>query len=473
MLIGFIAARTRSTSPRGHPALGAAEVAAAAGQPVGTADDLVHRLAAAPPRDVEAVADLDALDGLDAHEGAGQPGVDPPVAVHVAAEARRQAVREHLDDAAERVALALRGVDLRDEPVAGGGVEDADRARVDGSEVGGGGQRRALDDLAADAHDVREHLDAVRLAQERLGDRAQGDPRGRLPGAGPLEHGTGVVEAVLLHADEVGVTGAGAGQRRVAGEPGEHLGVDGVGRHDRLPLGPLGVADPHGDRPALRQPVPHPAEELDVVALEGHPRAPAVTEPAAGQLVGERVRGRGHAGGEPLEHRHEGGAVGLPGGQPAQHAASLSGALVDARQPACSCRVEPTASARVTVPVRTTATWPLTVSLTCCSAASPLLPKRAPGSTSTVRSPTDHRVVTVPSSAVSMPSSRQVYVGAAGAGAGGVAAFVDVAVGTGFVVAGGTGLDVAVAVAWGAAGAVTTVAGLVGGRWSPRSCRRG
>ena len=35
--------------------------------------------------------------------------------------------------------------------------------------------------------------------------------------------------------------------------------------------------------------VPHAAEELDVVALEGHPGAAAVAEPAAGQLVGEVV----------------------------------------------------------------------------------------------------------------------------------------------------------------------------------------
>ena len=40
--------------------------------------------------ELEAVADLDALDRLDAHQRAGEPGVEPAVPVHVRAEARRQ-----------------------------------------------------------------------------------------------------------------------------------------------------------------------------------------------------------------------------------------------------------------------------------------------------------------------------------------------------------------------------------------------
>ena len=87
----------------------------------------------------------------------------------------------------------------------------------------------------ADRHDVADHLDAERLAQERLRDRAERHPGGGLAGAGPLEHRPGVVEAVLLHAGEVGVPGARAGQRRVAGLTGQHLGVDRVGGHHRRP----------------------------------------------------------------------------------------------------------------------------------------------------------------------------------------------------------------------------------------------
>src|SRR3712207_7794779 len=50
---------------------------------------------------LQAVPDLDGLHGLDAHEGAGQPGVQPAVPVHVAAQARRQPVDHHLDRSEE------------------------------------------------------------------------------------------------------------------------------------------------------------------------------------------------------------------------------------------------------------------------------------------------------------------------------------------------------------------------------------
>jgi hypothetical protein len=88
-------------------------------------------------------------------------------------------------------------------------------------------------------------------------------------------------------------------------------------------LGHSVLPDPDRERPALGDPVPDAAEELDLVPLEGHPRAAAVAEPAAGQLVGDVGRGRANAGGEPLEHCHQGRSVGLPGGEPTQHGSSL------------------------------------------------------------------------------------------------------------------------------------------------------
>ena len=62
-------------------------------------------LAAPAPGVVPAVADLDALDRLDAHQGLGEQPVELAVPVDVTAEADRQAVAEHLDDPAERVSL--------------------------------------------------------------------------------------------------------------------------------------------------------------------------------------------------------------------------------------------------------------------------------------------------------------------------------------------------------------------------------
>jgi hypothetical protein len=76
---------------------------------------------------------------------------------------------------------------------------------------------------------VADQPDADRLLEEGRGDRAERDPGRGLAGAGALQHGPGVVEAVLLHADQVGVAGAGTGERGVAGQAGELGGVDRVG----------------------------------------------------------------------------------------------------------------------------------------------------------------------------------------------------------------------------------------------------
>ena len=66
----------------------------------------------------------------------------------------------------------------------------------------------------------------------------------------------------------------------------------------------------------------HPAEELDVVALEAHAGAAAEAEAAAGELGADLVDGDGEAGREPFDHDHQGRAVRLPGSQVAQHEVS-------------------------------------------------------------------------------------------------------------------------------------------------------
>ena len=269
---------------------------------------------------LQAVADLDGLHRLHAHQRAGQAGVEPAVPVHVAAQARRQAVDDDLDDPTEGVAVLPDVVDLRDHARARRRVGAADGVLVDPRVVVRPGQDAVRHQDRADRDDVADHLGADGLPQERRRDGAEGDPGGGLAGAGPLEHRPGVVEAVLLHARQVGVAGPRAGERGVPRLPGEDLGVDRVGGHDRRPLGPLGVADLDRDRSALGAAVPDPAGERDLVLLEGHPGAPAVPEPAAGQ-GGVQVGGLHlDAGREPLEDGGELLTVRLTCGQPAQHA---------------------------------------------------------------------------------------------------------------------------------------------------------
>ena len=118
------------------------------------------RLAARQPGHLEPVAHLDALDRLDAHERLGQQAVEPPVPVHVAAQAHGHAVGQHLDDAAQAVARLRDGLDLVDHRLLGRRVEAAQGRGVDPVEVVG---PRPLDRLRPhrpQLHHVRDHLDA-------------------------------------------------------------------------------------------------------------------------------------------------------------------------------------------------------------------------------------------------------------------------------------------------------------------------
>ena len=109
--------------------------------------------------------------------------------------------------------------------------------------------------------------------------------------------------------DEVGVTGPWPGQRRVAAELGQLVGINRIGRHHRLPFRPLGVADPDRDRSALGAAVPNAAEKLHLVGLELHPGTPAVTEPATSQFSHYVVRGDLDTCDHPFQDGDQGRAV--------------------------------------------------------------------------------------------------------------------------------------------------------------------
>ena len=137
---GFMATRATTRLAVGHAALDAA--APVGLPPVGAGpvvpDDGVVGLGAPPSGHVEAVADLDPLDRLDAHQGLGQQAVEPAVPVHVAAEPDRDAVADDLDHPAEGVADLGRRLDLGDHGRLGLGVEAAHLRLVDARQVGEG-----------------------------------------------------------------------------------------------------------------------------------------------------------------------------------------------------------------------------------------------------------------------------------------------------------------------------------------------
>ena len=272
----------------------------------------------------EPVADLHALHRLDAHEGRGEAGVEPAVGLDVGAEAHGQPVGDDLDDAAERVAVLLGGVDLGHHPRGGGLVHGTHRARVDALAVARHRDHVGRRVGRPEADHVREHLDAQGLREERLRHRAEGHLRGGLAGARALEHRAGLVEVVLRHAGEVGVAGTRPRQRGVARAALQQHRVDGVGGHHRLPLRPLAVGDADGDRATHRQAVPQAPGELDLVGLEAHPRATAVAETPPGELGRHLLRAHRDARDHALEHGRERRSVRLSRRQPPQHGPIVS-----------------------------------------------------------------------------------------------------------------------------------------------------
>ena len=209
--IGFIAARTRSDLAGGHAALGAARAARRTPHGAVLADDLVVGQRAGRGGELEAVADLDALDRLDAHQRAGEPRVEAAVPVHVRAEAGREAVHHDLDDTAERVAVLVRLVDPLDHQLRGVRVEAAHRVVVEAGDVVGGRDRARRG--AARRRARRRGRPSGRPSPARGRPRRPGRarPGRRSRGRRRVRGRAGFVEAVLLHA-RPGRRGPGAGR---------------------------------------------------------------------------------------------------------------------------------------------------------------------------------------------------------------------------------------------------------------------
>src|SRR5260370_3616658 len=164
-----------------HPALEAAGVVGLALEAaLGVEQDLVVDARAGAPRGLEAEAELAALDRLDRAERLREPAVEPSVPLHVRAEAHQAPDPDHLQHAAERVALLLRRAYRRAHRRLGRGIGAADLGRLRAPpdllpgevEVGG-------DTDAADLRHVREDR-GPELAQEPLAPASPAHPA-RLP----------------------------------------------------------------------------------------------------------------------------------------------------------------------------------------------------------------------------------------------------------------------------------------------------
>ena len=129
--------------------------------------DRVHHLRARPPGGLDSQADLDGFDRLDAHDGAGQPGVELAVPLGVASQTDRAAGDDRLDDAAQGVAGIPRGIDRGDDRRIGLGVQGVDRAGIANRRVE---RKRRRGDPTQLSH-ITKDGDAE-LGEQKLGQRA-------------------------------------------------------------------------------------------------------------------------------------------------------------------------------------------------------------------------------------------------------------------------------------------------------------
>src|SRR5690606_1173009 len=165
------------------------------------------------PGRVPTVADLARLHRRHAHHGLRQAPVELPVPLDVGAEAHWHAPEAGLHHAAERVAPLLRRVDAGHDRVLGVPVERAQRARVELADAVP--VHAAVAGDAPETHDAGAADDAGDVQQAQR-DGARGDAAGRLAGRGALEDVAQVLVPVLHPACQVGVAGAGLGERALA-----------------------------------------------------------------------------------------------------------------------------------------------------------------------------------------------------------------------------------------------------------------
>src|SRR5947209_4487189 len=149
-------------------------------------------------------------------------------------------------------------------------------------------------------------------------------PRGRLAGAGALEHVADVAVAVLHGAGEVGVPGAGPRHFLLRRARLGHRHA-----HGRLPVLPVAVGDAERDGRAERGAPADAGQDVDLIALDLHAAAAAVAALAPGEVAVDVGFGQRKAGRDAVDDGDQRLTVGFARGEEAEdsaHDLPLSGA---------------------------------------------------------------------------------------------------------------------------------------------------
>ena len=243
----------------------------------------VAMLAAALRDDAEAVADLDPLDGVQAHHREGDVGVEP--VVQRFAQAHRHAVGAHLDARAAAVARLAQFVHVGLQPRHDAGVGRVERVQRDLRSI----LERDLD-LAQLAHPAAER-GAVLLLQPLARHRTGGHGGCRQPGRRTATAAR-IADAVLAPVGVVGMAGA-----------------EGVEQVAVVLAALVGVLDQQADRRAGGQAFVDARQDLDRIGLVALGHVAAGAGAAAVELGLDVFHAQRQAGRTAVDHAADGRAV--------------------------------------------------------------------------------------------------------------------------------------------------------------------
>src|SRR5947208_8534965 len=323
------------------PALDPARAIGRPVQPALVADDLVVGLRAPQAGELEPLADLDALDGLNTHQRGGQARVEPVLLRCVGTEAGRRSLRAHFDDAAQGVSLRAGLVDL--------------------DFVGARPRPRLAADGDAD------------LREQRLRNRARRNRNRRLARARALECVPDVLEPELLRPGEIGV--ARPRQCHRLRPLSLRLALGRPGAHPPGPVFVIAVADDERERRPERPAMAQTRKHLDLVLFQLLARTAAVALLPAAQVGVDGAAVEDETRRQAGENRDQGRTVRLARGCQRQHQSERTAARITSTGGGT-----PVQSSNEAAPWRTSASRPSMTSQPASRAAATSAVARPPAS---------------------------------------------------------------------------------------------
>jgi len=90
-----------------------------------------------------------------------------------------------------------------------------------------------------------------------------------------------------LHSGQIGMAGAGSGQRFITRQTFKFGWVNRVNRHHLLPFWPLRITDLDGNGATQCDAVPNAGTNANLILFELHPSTSAITQPAPRELLSD------------------------------------------------------------------------------------------------------------------------------------------------------------------------------------------